>query len=194
AIIVPLLKVFSAKRVAEIKRAYPFDEADIPADKKKHFNSVNDDDCIKYIQELDPDIVIVNGTRIISSKVLQCTNAVFINMHTGITPIYRGVHGGYWALINNDRENCGVTIHKVDKGVDTGNVLYQAKIPVTRKDNFVTYPYLQFGEGLSLIKKSIDDIVADKSTSISSPSMESKLWYHPTIWQYLANRILKGKK
>ena len=41
-------------------------------------------------------------------------------MHAGITPQYRGVHGGYWAVVNNDPEHCGVTIHFVDKGIDTG--------------------------------------------------------------------------
>lgn len=144
--------------------------------------------------EINPDIVLVNGTRIISSKVLGSTNAVFINMHTGITPKYRGVHGGYWALANNDKENCGVTIHIVDKGVDTGGILYQTTIPLTAKDNFITYPYLQFGEGLPLMKKAIDDIAINKVVVMKPETTESKLWYHPTIWQYLFKRILKGKK
>jgi folate-dependent phosphoribosylglycinamide formyltransferase PurN len=192
--IVPFLRMTSRKRIQKIKAAYPFDETALPANKKTHFSSVNQESCIQLLKEFNPDIVVVNGTRIISSKVLGSTNAVFINMHTGITPKYRGVHGGYWALVNNDKENCGVTIHVVDKGVDTGGILYQSTIPVTRKDNFITYPYLQFGEGLPLIKKAIDDIINNKVVVLKPGTTESKLWYHPTIWQYLFKRIFKAKK
>ena len=193
-IVVPFLKLTSRTRINKIKAGYPFDETSLPQIKKKHFSSVNEESCIHLLKELDPGIVIVNGTRIISSKVLESTKAVFINMHTGITPKYRGVHGGYWALANNDKENCGVTIHIVDKGVDTGGILYQSAIPVTRKDNFITYPYLQFGEGLPLMKKAIDDITINKLVNIPPRTNESALWYHPTIWQYLKRRILKGIK
>src|SRR5438093_9923670 len=53
--------------------------------------------------------VVVNGTRIISEAVLTASDAVFINMHAGITPKYRGVHGGYWALYNGDGEAASST-------------------------------------------------------------------------------------
>mgnify|MGYP003330073050 CR=1 FL=1 len=52
-----------------------------------------------------PDVIIVNGTSILSQSVLDSCNALFLNTHCGITPKYRGVHGAYWALVNNDNEN-----------------------------------------------------------------------------------------
>jgi folate-dependent phosphoribosylglycinamide formyltransferase PurN len=72
------------------------------------------------LKAINPDLVIVNGTRIISKKVLSSINSKFVNIHVGITPKYRGVHGTYWALVNNDVENSGVTVHFVDEGIDTG--------------------------------------------------------------------------
>jgi len=194
AVIVPLLKLGSGKRIKQIKKHYSFDETPLPAGKKKHFVSVNDEGCIQLLKKINPDIVIVNGTRIISSNVLSATQAHFINMHTGITPKYRGVHGGYWALVNNDKEHCGVTIHMVDKGVDTGGILYQAILPVSSKDNFITYPFLQFGEGLPLMKKAVEDVMIGKINIVPPGNTESYLWYHPTFWQYLGKRIFKGKK
>lgn len=194
AAVVPLIRILSKKRLRTINGNYQFDETPVPVEKKIHFSSVNDDECIVLLKELNPDIVIVNGTRIISKRVLDSTGAVFINMHTGITPKYRGVHGGYWAVVNNDIENCGVTIHLVDKGIDTGGILYQAAVPLTKEDNYYTYPFLQFGEGIPLIKKAVDDITANKLTVVQSRTTESALWTHPTIWQYLYLRIVKGKK
>jgi len=192
--IVPILRIFSKKRVQEIKAIYHFNELPIPVEKKTHFPSVNDEGCISLLQELNPDVVIVNGTRIISKKVLESTKAAFINMHTGITPKYRGVHGGYWAMVNNDAQNCGVTIHLVDKGIDTGGIIYQSKIPVSRNDNYFTYPYIQFGEGIPLMQKAVEDALNNKVKTIQSLTDESSLWYHPTIWQYVYFRIFKGKK
>ncbi|MFT4646131.1 MAG: folate-dependent phosphoribosylglycinamide formyltransferase PurN, partial [Planctomycetota bacterium] len=47
-------------------------------------------------KKLNLDVIIVNGTRIISSKVLESMPALFINIHTGVTLQYGGVHGAYW--------------------------------------------------------------------------------------------------
>ncbi len=166
----------------------------LPAENAVHFSSVNDAACKDYLKQQNPDIVIVSGTRIITREILESTNAVFINMHAGITPQYRGVHGGYWALVNNDPSHCGVTIHLVDKGIDTGEVLYQSVIEITDKDNFVTYPYLQLGEGLALLRKAIEDVLQGQHRPFRPTVEKGKVWYHPSLWQYLYYRIFKGKK
>jgi methionyl-tRNA formyltransferase len=125
---------------------------------------------------------------------LNSTDATFINTHLGITPKYRGVHGGYWSLANNDKANCGVTVHLVDSGIDTGGVLYQSKILPTKKDNFATYTYYQIGEGIIFMKKAITDFANSQLKETIPNVSESKLWYHPTIWTYLYKRIIKGVK
>ncbi len=135
----------------------------------------------------------MNGTRIISKEILNCTNAVYINTHAGITPNYRGVHGAYWALANNDLNNCGVTVHLVDPGIDTGGVLYQKNINILDNDNFTTYTYLQIVEGIKLMTKAIDDIINNR-VLVKDKHSPSKLWSHPTIWKYLWLRIIKGIK
>ena len=193
-IIVNFLKLSSKKRVKEIKGFFNVDESVIPDSKKINISSVNDEKCITILKEINPDIVLVNGTRIISKRLLESSNAYFINMHTGITPMYRGVHGGYWAMVNKDPDHCGVTIHLVDKGIDTGNILCQSKIVVNKRDNFFTYPFLQFGEGIPLVKKVIDDISENNLKPIPISRTFSRLWYHPTIWQYLYYRIFKKIK
>ena len=57
------------------------------------------------LKELNADVIVVNGCRIISKKILNNVPAKFINTHEGITPKYRGIHGCYWALVNKDKEN-----------------------------------------------------------------------------------------
>ena len=190
---VKFLNITSKKRVQEIKTSNNLSENSIPEEILIEVPSVNSSECKTLLQKLNPDIIIVNGTRIISKKTLNCTNAVFINTHAGITPNYRGVHGAYWALANNDLNNCGVTVHLVDPGIDTGGVLYQKNINILDNDNFTTYTYLQIVEGIKLMTKVIDDIINNR-ISVKDKSSTSKLWSHPTIWKYLWLRIIKGIK
>lgn len=184
----------SKKRIQEIKSQYGLDASDIPSQKIKNVPSVNSKECIAFLQKEKPDLIIVNGTRIISKKVLNCIDTTFFNTHVGITPKYRGVHGGYWALANEDKENCGVTVHLVDPGIDTGGVLFQRAIAPTEKDNFATYTYLQIGEGIQLMKLAVEDFFTGKLKEQKSNTSESGLWYHPTLWYYLYTRIAKGVK
>ena len=55
-----------------------------------------------------------------TSPLLEAVPAVFLNTLAGITPSYRGVHGAYWALVQRQPDACGVTVHLVDAGIDTG--------------------------------------------------------------------------
>jgi len=191
--IAPILRLISAKRIKEILNVYELEDTPMPAEKIIRLNSVNDNECLLLLKEINPEVVIVNGTRIISKAILNSIPAKFVNIHAGITPKYRNVHGAYWALVNNDPENCGVTVHLVDAGIDTGNIIYQKKIPVSSRDNFVTYPFLQLAEGIILLKKALLDIVANR-VKFQKNDLESKVWYHPTIWQYIFYRIVHNKK
>jgi len=183
--VVPFLKKISYQRIAELKQRYTLNSAPIDERRIVHVPSVNRSETISILSKIDPDIVIVNGTRIISEKVLGCVPAKFVNIHAGITPAYRGVHGAYWALVERNKNACGVTVHLVDTGIDSGNILEQGLITPTKEDSFVTYPLLQLGEGIPLLKKVIADMLVDKVNVKSPLTAGSKLWHHPTLWEYL---------
>jgi folate-dependent phosphoribosylglycinamide formyltransferase PurN len=185
------LGLTSKRRIQEIVRAYELDEQ--PISYPIQVPSVNSSRCLEVLKKLKPDLVVVHGTRIISKKLLQEVNCPFINIHAGITPRYRGSHGAYWALANSDKENCGVTVHLVDAGIDTGNVLFQQVITITQKDNFITYPYLQLAEGLKLLRKAIPLLFEGKAEPVKK-ELDSALWHHPTLWGYLSLWLRKGVK
>ena len=191
SLIQPFIKIASNKRIQEIKDRFNLKVTSIPNNKKIEVTSINEKAVIETIKTEKPDIIIINGTRIISKKVLNATKAPFVNIHAGITPKYRGVHGAYWALYNNDKTLCGVTVHLVDPGIDTGGVLAQKVIDPSKKDNYSTYPFIQQGEGINLlIKEVIPNFISNgKLSSIDSITNESKLWSHPTVFQYLNKRI-----
>ena len=193
-VIVFLLKLFSKSRINEIQKQFGLENSEIPSKKLINVDSVNCDDCLKVLKQIEPDLIIVNGTRIISKNILNNVQALFINTHVGITPEYRGVHGAYWALVNSDAQNCGVTVHKVDEGIDTGDLIKQSRIKITGKDNFVTYPYIQTGVGILLMEDTINKIKNNNIDCYKKPNSISNVYTHPTFTEYLYNYFVKNVK
>jgi methionyl-tRNA formyltransferase len=193
-LIMPWLRAMARGRVEEIFRDSTLDPSQIPPSELTKVLSVNSDETIDVLQDLKPNVVVVSGTRIISTSVLNSVEAVFVNMHAGITPAYRGVHGGYWALVQDDRDACGVTIHEVDTGVDTGRILAQALIAPNESDNFATYGFLQIAAGMPLLKKAVRDACNGQLQPVIVPIRRSQLWTHPTLTEYVCHRLKSGVK
>ena len=186
----PLLFWRDRQRITDICHKMGLERTEPLSPAVQKIESVNSDAFREALAELNPDLIIVNGTRIIGRKTLQVTNATIINTHHGITPAYRGAHGAYWALYQNDRQNCGVTVHLVDEGIDTGNIIAQAIVEPAENDSFVTYPYLQTAMALPILTKVIEDTAAGRleTRSVAGPSA---VWYHPGFFQYLSG-LLRG--
>jgi len=188
--IVPLLRLESLRRRADILRQWRLDCTPITAHKIIDVSSINSDQVVMLLQQKSPRVVIVNGTRILEEKLLKATSSVILNTHIGITPLYRGVHGGYWALASGDPHNFGVTVHKIDSGIDTGEIVASVIITPAKSDNFVTYPLLQIARAIPLLKQAIRDAINGSSHVFPPPIGTSRLWSHPTATEYLRNRFV----
>lgn len=185
--IAPIIKQFSQKRKAEIFKEFELEETGPPKEKIKRIRYANTEEGRTLLKQLNPDLIIVNGTRIISKKTLEAVPATFINIHTGITPAFRGVHGGYWAIAKGKKNLFGTTIHYVDTGVDTGGIIEQVFVEPPKKDNFYTYPYLQYATVLPALRKVIQSFVdGNKPQTKPAVTNESELWFHPTVLQWLS--------
>ena len=191
AIAVPLLKKLSASRIVQIRAEFGMRATPISG---HVFSSLNSQAAIDQIKALHPACIVVAGTRILSREFLQNLRCPIINIHAGITPLYRGVHGAYWALAEKRPELCGVTIHRVDAGIDTGQVLAQEIVKPRPEDNFVTYPWLQLGVGLQLLVRLLPDVIAGRMAMTEPLTSESRLRTHPTIWEYCWRKIVRGVK
>ncbi len=184
--IVPLLRKSAKKRRFEIIENFKLNNNAFPPN-TIWVKSVNNDQCKDLLIKIQPDIVIVNGTRIIKKDILDCCKALFINMHVGITPWYRGSHGGYWALYYKDPTNFGTSIHLVDTGVDTGGVLQQAFITPEKKDNFTTYPILQVAIGIEALRSLLPLLISGEY-QVKNNKEKGRLYYQPGIFEYLFNK------
>jgi hypothetical protein len=181
----------SKQRIADILAEAKLDARWPDACEMIRVPSVNAPECIGHLLRLQPRAILVVGTRIIAGNVLRAIDAPFINYHAGITPKYRGVHGGYWAKAEGDPDNFGVTVHLVDEGIDTGGVLYQARPAPTAKDNYSTFPYLQLVAALPLLERAARNAVTG-TLRPEKVDLPSHLWSHPTLWRYIKTGLRQG--
>jgi len=153
--------------------------------------SVNSRECRQALKSAAPDVVMVVGTRIISKPTLSCIDAPFINYHPGLTPKYRGMNGAYWTLSSSDAESLAITMHLVDEGVDTGDILYQERVVMPSGNNVTTYHHYMAVEARQWAVKAIEDVLSDRLKPFKSDA-DSRQWFHPTLWDYLWCGLTKG--
>jgi folate-dependent phosphoribosylglycinamide formyltransferase PurN len=190
-IAVPVLKKLSVRRIGQIRAEFGMRTTPLPG---HAVSSVNSQQAIDLVKILNPACIVLAGTRILSKKFLQNFRCPIINIHAGITPLYRGVHGAYWAIVEKRPELCGVTVHRVDAGIDTGQVLAQEVLRPCPDDNFVTYPWFQLGLEVGLLAKLLPDVIEGRAPASAPLTSESKLRTHPTIWGYGWHRFVNGAK
>jgi folate-dependent phosphoribosylglycinamide formyltransferase PurN len=185
------LRLQSRARIAAIKRESALDSTPVTSNVFR-IESANGDESIALLKAANPELVVVNGTRILTQRVLRSVPGRFVNMHAGITPAFRGCHGAYWALATGRPHLAGTTIHWIDAGVDTGQAVKQALIHPGPDDNFATYPYLQLAAGLPLLVQTVREFRAGEVTECTVPGREmasSRLYYHPSLWAYFLGRV-----
>jgi hypothetical protein len=176
--------LLSRKRINSIFESNGVIHSKIPEENIIHIDSINSDKFLDIISHFKCSYVILCGSRIVLKRTLESAKCRFLNIHAGITPLYRGVHGLYWALYNREIDKAGVTLHYVDSGIDTGNIISQEIVSISKADNFSTYPYLQFFKGLNLLSDFLN-YPQNKKDNLSEKEILGKLYYHPTIYQYL---------
>jgi len=87
-----------------------------------------------------------------------------INMHLGLSPYYRGSGTNFWPLYNNEPEYIGVTIHKIDPGIDTGSIVHQGQPEVTKDDNQHSLGNKAIAMGTGLMIQALGELAHDKIT------------------------------
>ena len=88
--------------------------------------------CENLVNSLKPDIIILGGARIIKDHILKIPQYGVLNAHPGLLPKYRGIDVIRWAIYHGDP--IGVTVHFVNSGVDTGEIIATREITIENGD------------------------------------------------------------
>jgi methionyl-tRNA formyltransferase len=100
--------------------------------------NVNDPAFIAQIAALECDLLVsMSFNQILKAPIRDLTRLGFINCHAGALPFYRGRNPLNWALINDEKE-LGVTVHYVDEGIDTGDIIVRRMTQISDADDYAT--------------------------------------------------------
>lgn len=93
--------------------------------------SMRDGEALKIFEDLQPDLsVVVAYGKILPQEILYFPKYNSINIHASLLPNYRGAAPIQWCILNGE-EKTGVTSMQMDDGIDTGDMLLKAELPIT---------------------------------------------------------------
>jgi methionyl-tRNA formyltransferase len=125
-------------------------------------HKARDEKFISELRELKPDlIVVVAYGQILPQSILDLPKFGCLNVHTSLLPKYRGASPIQSAILNGEVET-GVTIMKMDAGLDTGGIISQARTPILPEDNSQTLHDRLAQLGAELLVETIPDYIAGK--------------------------------
>ena len=144
---------------------------DIPRYKVPHHNKR---ECRELMEELEPDLGVLGGTRIIRKSILEIPKDGMLNSHPGLLPDVRGSASPAWSVYYDIP--IGSTCHFIDPNIDTGDIVGRREIPVHRGDTYEKLCWLTLVEAGTLMTEAV---TAWKNKSlVRTPQGESK---YPTF-------------
>lgn len=91
-------------------------------------------DYAERLKLLSPDIIaICHFQKLLPKSIISIANIAVMNLHPSLLPKYRGMSPQHWPLINGDSKT-GISIHLVDEGTDTGDIILQEEIEIKEND------------------------------------------------------------
>ncbi len=104
----------------------------------RHPEDLNNEEEIKYLEKLKPDVVVVVAYgKIIPKKLLDIKKIKFINLHASLLPKWRGAAPIQRSIMNMDKET-GISIMKIINKLDAGPYMLQKKILIQKDDNYMS--------------------------------------------------------
>lgn len=106
------------------------------------FNNVNDPRALRAAEEFSPDLILVFGTSLLQKKWFDLEIPI-VNSHLGIIPRYRGWMSWFWAVLEENFDSVGISIHYVTKIADGGELILQDYVNISTLEK-IDLPHLLF--------------------------------------------------
>lgn len=152
-----------------------YDYQDIPCFFTQDINST---ETVEFAMNLRPDVIVVSNAGIFKKEIISVPRNGCVNLHMGMLPKYRGLDTIFWALYNNEKK-IGVTVHFVDEGVDTGDIILEKTIQVDPEDTEKILSCKARKLGVKMMIEALEQI--EKGTvEIISQTGEGKCYGWPT--------------
>ena len=175
---------WSRHEVERLRARYPAALDEVPT---LHAADPNDPAVQAFIASRAPDLIIARCKFILKPEIFELARHGTYALHPGICPEYRNAHGCFWALARRDLDRVGMTLLRIDRGVDTGPVLLQATVPFDelRESHHVIQGRVVF-ENLDRIGNALLAVARGQSPEwIDTTGRRSSAWGQPRLTSYI---------
>lgn len=153
---------------------------------KKHklnqfkIRSINSKKFINYIKSNQIDLIIsIASTQIFKNELLKAPTNGCINYHTGLLPRYRGRQPLFWALLNEEEE-IGISIHQMDKKIDSGPIIIQDTIHINSTDTLHSLYLKTIAIGPTLLIEAINQVKNNTKDRLINDPNKATYYSFPT--------------
>lgn len=145
--------------------------------------NVNHQESLDIIKNISPDfIIVVAYGQILKMDILETPKYGCFNVHASILPKYRGAAPVNWAILDGEKET-GVSIMKIEEGLDSGDTLLMGRVEILEDDDFISIHDKLSLLGGDLMIEAMEDIVEGKA--VLTPQDHEKSTYAPMIYKDL---------
>ena len=149
-------------------------------------SSANSPECRAFLRECAPDFAIARCKTLLKPEVFTVPTRGTYVLHPGVCPEYRNAHGCFWALARRDLERVGLTLLRIDEGVDTGPTYGYFSYPFDEvRESHIVIQQRVLVENLDAIRDRLLSAVAGEATPIDTRGRQSAAWGQPWLSAYL---------
>jgi hypothetical protein len=153
-------------------------------------SSPNASEAQAFIAAQQPDLVVARCKTLLSQRIFSIPTLGTFVMHPGICPEYRNAHGCFWAMASGDRGNVGMTLLRIDQGVDTGPVFGYFRVEADAAESHVVTQHRVVLDHLDAIRDKLLEIEAGTAVPIDTAGRKSATWGQP--WLSAALRLRRS--
>jgi hypothetical protein len=176
--------VWRTREIARLRERYPAGLDGLP---RVVVASPNSDAARDFLATLRPDLVIARCKFILKPAIFRLARVGTFALHPGICPEYRNAHGCFWALVHRDLARVGMTLLKIDEGVDTGPVYLHARYPFDEiRESHTVIQYRVVLDNLDEIGRTLTALSRGASVKpVRTEGRRSATWGQPRMSDYL---------
>lgn len=170
--------------IQELRRRYPANLGDVP---RLTVSSPNAAEAKAFLHQLQPDLVIARCKVLLRQDIFDIPRAGTFVLHPGICPEYRNAHGCFWALANRDLTRVGMTLLRVDSGIDTGPVYLHGTCEYDeRRESHIVIQQRAVVENLDAIGRTLIAVARGEDVRpVNTAARRSAAWGQPRLTTYL---------
>jgi folate-dependent phosphoribosylglycinamide formyltransferase PurN len=148
-----------------------------------YVSDIHDSQVLTQVRASNPDLGLIYGSPILKPELFEIPHFGTLGIHHGKVPEYRGKKTTFWAMYNGE-ETAGVTIQKVNAGLDTGLIVNCGEVIIGSRSRRAVWRELE-QLGLDLYIQSILEVRDGKAVYQPQVGKKGKLYRDPSLTQVL---------